>query len=224
MALEATLHAALRREAQALEGIDEQVYRDFERDPCEPIIGLGPREARVGIVGRDPGRQEVKWGEPFIGSGGQKVREGLYRALHGEPMPDFEASREIGRHVFWANTVPYKPQGNKAWSMAVKKRFQPLVARLLICEWQGRELVTLGREAFLWFAINQPREVRQDLERFWKRDDRFSASHETLLVDGEGHEARFRLHPLPHPSPLNQAWFKRFPSLLASRLESLDLG
>lgn len=224
MQLNDELKAAFRREAQALEGIDVEAYRHFDKDPCEPIIGLGPSDAPVGFFGRDPGRQEVKWGEPFIGSGGQKVREGLYHTIHGRSLPDFEASREIGRHVFWANTVPYKPSGNKAWSMAVKKRFQPLMAEVLINHWQGRELITLGREAFLWFGINQSREIRQALEAFWAREDRFEASHTTTLALEDGREADFRLAPLPHPSPLNQTWYKRFPDLLEARLDALGVA
>ncbi len=224
MSLGDTLREAFRREAQHLEGIDLPTYREFGKDPFEPIIGLGPRDAPVGFLGRDPGKQEVKWGEPFIGSGGQKVRQGLHLAMHGEPLPDFEASREVGRHVFWANTVPYKPTGNKAWSMAVKKRFQPLMAELLITHWQGREVITLGREAFLWFGINQPREVRQALDAFWRREDRFEAIHTTTLVLEDGRDATFELAPLPHPSPLNQTWFKRFSELLKSRLEQLGVA
>ncbi|SHF82823.1 Uracil-DNA glycosylase [Modicisalibacter ilicicola DSM 19980] len=218
-----SLRAAFRREAEALDGIDLEAYRQFDRDPLEPVIGLGPREASIGFFGRDPGRQEVKWGEPFVGSGGQKVREGLYQALHGEPLPDFEASIEVGRHVFWANTVPYKPIGNKAWSMAVKKRFQPLMAELLVKHWQGRTVITLGREAFLWFGIHQAREVRQALEAFWQREDRFEATHRTTLALENGQCATFDLAPLPHPSPLNQAWYKRFPDLLEARLKALNV-
>ncbi|TDX31483.1 uracil-DNA glycosylase [Modicisalibacter xianhensis] len=222
MPLDESLHAAFRREAeQQLDGVDLAAYEKHGRDPHEPIIGLGPRDAPIGFFGRDPGEQEVRWGEPFIGAGGQKVREGLYRAIHGTALPDFEASREIGRLAFWANTVPYKPIGNKAWSMAVKKRFQPLMAQVLIDQWQGRELITLGREAFLWFGINQPKAVRQELEDFWKREDRFEESHTTTLVLEDGREAEFRLAPLPHPSPLNQTWFKRFPGLLEARLEAM---
>ena len=66
----------------------------------------------------------------------------------------------VGDDLFWINTVPYKPVGNKAWSMAVKRRFQPLVAALLTRQWDGDRVITLGREAFLWFGIGQSREVR----------------------------------------------------------------
>lgn len=224
MALDERLRQALRREAEPLEGLDTATYAKYGRDPLEPIIGLGPREAPIGFFGRDPGAQEVRWGEPFIGSGGQLVREGLYRALHGEPLPDFAASRAVGRGVFWANTVPYKPVGNRPWSMAVKKRFQPLMAQLLVAHWQGRTLITLGREAFLWFGIHQPKEVRRALEAFWAREDRFEALHATPLVLEDGRTATFLLAPLPHPSPLNQTWYRRFPGLLEARLTELKVA
>ena len=87
----------------------------------------------------------------------------------------------------------------------------------------GADVITLGREAFLWFAIDQPREVRQALETFWQREDRFTA-HIEVELSAAGAARRLRLHPLPHPSPLNQVWFKRFPELLRARLEALKIG
>lgn len=209
---------ALARETA---GIDEAVYRQFGKDPLEPIIGLGRADAPLAFFGRDPGRDEVRYGEPFIGSGGQSVRRVLYRHVYGAEMPDFEAGRAVGRAFFWINTVPYKPVGNQAWSMAVKKRFHPLMRRLLIESWQGRHVITLGREAFLWFGIDQPGAVREALAAFWAREDRFSAQLEVALPDDEGRRRTFTLWPLPHPSPLNQVWFKRFPALLAARLEQV---
>lgn len=222
MPLDTEQRQAFRALAEHTAGIDEQVYRTFERDPLEPIIGLGDADAPICFFGRDPGREEVRHGEPFIGSGGQIVRRVLYRHLHGEQMPDFEAGRSLGRHYFWINTVPYKPLGNKAWSMAVKRRFHPLMRQLLVDSWHGRHIVTLGREAFLWFGIDQPREQRQRLDDFWSREDRFTADLEVQLQDPQGHARAFVLHPLPHPSPLNQTWFKRFPALLEARLRQLE--
>ncbi|MCC8342859.1 uracil-DNA glycosylase family protein [Pseudomonas stutzeri] len=218
----ASLRQALRDLAADTDGIDTAIYATYDRDPLEPIIGLGDADAPLCFFGRDPGREEVRHGEPFIGAGGQIVRRVLYRHLHGAEMPDFEAGRALGRHYFWINTVPYKPIGNKAWSMAVKRRFQPLMRQLLIDSWHGRHIVTLGREAFLWFAIDQPREARQRLEAFWQREDRFMANLDIDLQDAQGHARTFTLHPLPHPSPLNQTWFKRFPALLEARLRQLD--
>lgn len=222
MHLDPHLHAAFREQARALDRLDTDAYAVFGKDPLEPVIGLGGADARIGFFGRDPGRDEIRHGIPFIGAGGQKVRASLYRHLHDAPLPDFDASVEVGRDFFWANTVPYKPQGNKAWSMRVKKAFQPLMAAVLLRHWGGSDLITLGREAFLWFGINQPREVRQALQAFWQRDDRFTSVHATPLALDQGEARTLRLHPLPHPSPLNATWYKRFPGLLEARLRQLD--
>ena len=70
---------------------------------------------------------------------------------------------------------------------------------------------------------DRSREVRDALEAFWSREDRFSATHVTQLTLDDGETKRFVLAPLPHPSPLNQRWFKRFPELLAQRLADLKI-
>ncbi len=216
--------AAFRKEAEGLEGVDLDVYIAFERDPLEPVIGQGDPNVPVAFFGRDPGRDEVQHQMPFIGAGGQKVRGTIYKYLYKEEMPGFEASVAVGKRFFWANTVPYKPLGNKAWSMTVKKRFQPLIADLLVKGWNGSDIITLGREAFLWFAINQPREVKQQLEAFWAREDRFEKAIAVTVTALDGSQRELRLHPLPHPSPLNATWYKRFPDLLAAKLQKLKVG
>ena len=225
MALDPELRKQFRALAAQTDGVDTAVYAAHGKDPLDPIIGLGRRDARVCILGRDPGRSEVEHGEPFVGSGGQLVRKALYRHLHdGAPMPDFAAGLKAGRVAFWLNTVPYKPVGNKAWAMPVKRRFHPLMRRLLLEQWRGHAILTLGREAFLWFGIDQPREVRAALDAFWERDDRFQAQTEVELRSEDGrHARRVVLHPLPHPSPLNQTWYKRFPALLDARLQQLGV-
>ncbi|HEY0720151.1 MAG TPA: uracil-DNA glycosylase family protein [Gammaproteobacteria bacterium] len=216
------LLAGFRQLAATLEGVDRDAYTAFNKSPLDPVIGLGDVNARVGFFGRDPGRDEVQYQMPFIGAGGQKVRSALYRQLHGSELPDFNASVAVGEQFFWANTVPYKPTGNKAWSMKVKKQFQPLMAELLLTTWHGRDLITLGREAFLWFGIHQPKEVQQRLEAFWAREDRFESFIEVELARANL-QRTLRLHPLPHPSPLNATWYKRFPELLTQRLQQLDV-
>lgn len=212
---------AFRERAVELPGVDLEVYQAADKDPLEPVIGRGDPAVPIAIFGRDPGRDEVINQMPFIGAGGQKVRKTLYQHRYGEEMPNFEASVEVGKHFFWANTVPYKPLGNKAWSMKVKKQFQPLVADLLVNSWSGSDIITLGREAFFWFAINLDREVKQQLEQFWQRDDRFTSSIEVEITSVEGESRTIKLHPLPHPSPLNATWYKRFPDLLWARLDQL---
>jgi uracil-DNA glycosylase family 4 len=222
----AQLHSRFRELAAHTDGIDVDVYKRFDKDPLEPVLGLGPDDSRVGFFGRDPGRDEVQHGEPFIGAGGQLVRRALYRALHdGKPLPDFAASREIGREFYWANTVPYKPVGNKAWSTKIKQRFQPTMARLLIEQWQGEHIITLGREAFLWFGLLQSREARDKLDAFWLHEDRFTEPLKITLAAGDDDSIKrdFTLYPLPHPSPLNATWYGRFPGLLDARLQQLKV-
>jgi uracil-DNA glycosylase len=213
---------AFRALAEDTPGIDTEAYVRHRRDWRAPIVGLGAPDARIGFFGCDPGRTEVERGEPFVGAGGQLVRRALWRRSRGAGAPMLDESIAVGRDFFWINTVPYKPVGNKAWSMAVKRRFHPLVRGLLADAWRGRTLVTLGREAFLWFGIDQPREQRQRLDDFWADPDRFTATIRVPLAH-EGAEHVFTLCPLPHPSPLNQAWFQRFPALLDARLEALDV-
>ncbi|MDR6676914.1 uracil-DNA glycosylase family protein [Pseudomonas oryzihabitans] len=221
MPLSSAEREAFRQLAADLPGVDLPVYEQFAKDPLDPIIGLGDPDAPLGFFGRDPGRDEVKYGEPFIGSGGQIARKVLYQHLHGQPPADFEATRSLSQQFFWANTVPYKPLGNKAWSERVKKTFHPLMRHLLVEHWHGTQLITFGREAFLWFGIGQPKEERARLEAFWKREDRFEGSIEVTLETEEGNRKTLMLYPLPHPSPLNQTWYTRFPGLLESRIREL---
>jgi len=221
MPLSSAEREAFRQLAADLPGVDLPVYEQFAKDPLDPIIGLGDPDAPLGFFGRDPGRDEVKYGEPFIGSGGQIARKVLYTHLHGQPPADFEATRSLSQQFFWANTVPYKPLGNKAWSERVKKTFHLLMRRLLIEHWHGTQLITLGREAFLWFGIGQSKEERARLEAFWKSEDRFESSIEVTLEAEEGTRKTLTLYPLPHPSPLNQTWYTRFPGLLEDRVKLL---
>ena len=195
---------------------DFEVYADYGLEPTEPVLlGSGSLQARIGLFGRDPGRTEVELREPFIGKGGQHIRNGLHRAAHGCDCPDLQASLEVGKRIFWANTVPFKPLGNKAWSMKVKRRFAPIVEDLLVNHWKGTELLTCGRVAFHWFSIVD-RDLKPHIEAHWSREDRFETSLE-IEIGGK----RITLHPLPHPSPLNAVWYKKFPGLLDARLRDL---
>ena len=198
-------------------GIDQAVYEEAGRRVTEPVLlGSGSVCAQVGIFGRDPGRTEIELNEPFIGKGGQLVRAGLYRAAYGGELPDLATSVAVGSQVFWANTVPYKPIGNKAWSVKVKRRFVPFIRELLVEHWQGHELITLGNVAFDWFRLAAP-ELKTQLREFWSSEERYSSSLE-ICLQGKS----IRLHPLPHPSPLNAKWYPKFPALLDARLAQLN--
>lgn len=214
--------ARLRKAAHDLDQVDVDVYADYGRDPLEPIIGGGDPRCRVAFFGRDPGRHEVEHGAPFVGVGGQKIRRGLYEHLYGAPMPDFQASVDVGRYAFWANTVPYKPVGNKAWSAGVKEAFRPMMIDLLVNGWQGTHVIALGQIAYMWFADS--RDERRRLKAFWERDDRFTTSLEVTLTAENGRSRQISLMPLPHPSPLNAVWAPHFPGLLSKRLSEVGLS
>ena len=213
----AALLAALAAEAaKGAMPIDLPVYAEAGRDPTEPVLlGSGSLSARLGIFGRDPGRNEVIQGEPFIGAGGRLVRDGLFATAGGVGAPS-EADRiAIGAGAFWANTVPYKPLGNKAWSVPIKRRFVPQIATLLAELWQGDQLLVLGNEALTWFALAEPN-LKGPIASLMADPDRY---HQSLPITLRG--KALVLHPLPHPSPLNATWYPRFPALLAERLQQV---
>ena len=196
--------------------IDVAVYEGAGMPPTEPLVcGSGSLTARIGFFGRDPGTHEVIHREPFIGAGGRILRDVLHERLHGGAAPSVAAAREAGRSMFWANTVPYKPVGNKAWSVKVKRRFSPFIAELLVDHWAGDQLITLGNVALDWFRFEAPHE-KDRLAAFAKRDDRYGESLTITLRD-----KAITLHPLPHPSPLNAAWYRKVPDLLRARLDAL---
>jgi uracil-DNA glycosylase len=214
------LHGRLRAVAGQLGlAVDHPVYAEAGRDPLEPVLGgSGSVSARVGVFGRDPGRHEILRGEPFVGAGGLLVRDGLLAARRPGAPRDDAARQAIGREVCWANTVPYKPVGNKAWSVPVKRAFAPLIAEWLGDVWQGTELLVLGADALAWFGLADP-SLAGAVADFQAREDRYTASL-SLSVRGRA----IRVHPLPHPSPLNVRWYRRFPELLAGRLAALGVG
>lgn len=205
---------ALHQRARAAAGrdslaIDAAAYEAAGRDPLEPLLWGGAPTAPIGFFGRDPGRDEVRWMEPLIGASGRLVRDGVHRAMFGHPTASFEELRGVSRLVFFSNTVPYKPVGNKPWPDAVVERFRPLIAEVLAEVWTGEHLITLGNDAFLWFG--------EAALAHWAREDRYERP---LTVEWP---RRITLHPLPHPSPANARWHGKFPGMLAARLAEIGL-
>jgi uracil-DNA glycosylase len=198
--------------------VDREVYERAGKDPLAPILCAGSLSARVCSFGRDLGRDEVRHGQPQVGAAGRLVREGVLRAAGVEPPPADRLLETALEYVLLSNTVPYKPPGNRAYAEGVKERFRPFVLRLLACHWQGDTVITLGTEAFQWFAPY----AGGDAAAFWKREDRYEAELPCVLTadcDGETVRRAVTLCPLPHPSPLNQRWVGEFPRLLRQRLE-----
>jgi len=156
MPLDAEQLAAFRRLAAGLDRIDGEAYAAAGRDPLLPILGLGPADAPLCFFGRDPGADEVRHGQPFVGSSGQLLRAELHRHLAPDVPYSFDEGLRVGAGFFWISTVPYKPLHNKAWSPAVRRRFQPLIQHMLSAQWRGGDVITLGNEAFEWFSIPAP--------------------------------------------------------------------
>ena len=198
--------------------VDVDVYRRAGRDALAPVLYAGALDAPIGILGRDLGKDEVAAGQPLIGAGGRLVRAGLYRARAGEAPPKSDRTLEsVLSDALLTNTVPYKPPGNKAYARAVKERFRPFLAELLATHWRGDRLITLGNEAFHWFAPYA--DPADGWDAFWKRDDRYEAEIACALVSQDARKT-LTILPLPHPSPLNRRWYGRFPRLLDQRLAS----
>ncbi|MFT5582491.1 MAG: uracil-DNA glycosylase [Cognaticolwellia sp.] len=212
------LLAAIRAEAALGEmPIDVPVYESAGVEPTKPVLlGTGSLQARIGVMGRDPGRHEVIENEPFIGKGGQLIRQALHQAQFGRDASSLDDYKRAGQSFFWANTVPYKPTGNKAWSVKIKRRFLPHIQELLVDQWQGRDLITCGNVAFEWFGLAD-KSLKPQLKAFWALPDRYQRSL-GLTLGGKD----FVLHPVPHPSPLNAIWYKRFPQLMSQRLTQLN--
>ncbi len=202
--------------------VDAPVYEKAGKDPTQPVLFAGSLEAAVCCFGRDLGKDEVAAGEPLIGAGGRLVRRGLLEVFGSKPDPGDKTLAEALGFALLTNTVPYKPPGNKAYPDRVKERFRSFIVELLIDHWKGGRILTLGTEAFQWFA---PYAEPGAAEVFWKREDRYEAELTCTLrlVTDEGRrEKSIRLGPLPHPSPLNQRWYARFPELLEKRLRGIS--
>lgn len=220
-----TLIAEIQQEAQRAEfPIDTPVYEAAGKDPTLPILYGGNLASKLCFFARDLGKDEVHAGQPLYGAAGILVRQGIYRAIYDKETRDKTELLAVLKRVLLTNTMPYKPPGNKAYSAAVKKRFRPFMEQLLVLHWQGNSIITLGNEAFKWFA---PYGAKGDLTKFFERSDRYTASLQINLQasDSEGneHSRQVTLFPLPHPSPLNQQYYAQFPQMLQQRLSDVKL-
>ncbi|AFY38022.1 Uracil-DNA glycosylase superfamily [[Leptolyngbya] sp. PCC 7376] len=219
----ASLINQVRAEAKREEfPIDSPVYRAAKLEPTQPVLYGGNLKSQLCFFGRDLGRDEVHGRQPLYGAAGTLVRQGFYYAMHGKKIHDKEQLATVCQRVLLTNTVPYKPPGNKAYSVAVKKRFRPFIEKLLVLHWQGQQIITLGTEAFKWF---DPYGRRGEINGFFRQADRFDTSLQVTLraTDDQGieHQKTVALSPLPHPSPLNQRYYAKFPQMLQNRLGSI---
>ena len=220
----ATLIAQIETEAKREEfPIDIPVYKSANLDPTHPILYAGNLQSPLCFFGRDLGEQEVRARQPLIGASGTLVRQGFYQVIHGKKTSNPKELQTVCDRVLLANTVPYKPPGNKAYLVKVKKRFRPYIERLLVIHWQGNQIITLGTEAFKWYA---PYAEKGKLDSFFKQSDRYEAKFvvSVTATDEAGNKfsKSINLLPLPHPSPLNQKYYSAFPRMLQQRLTQVE--
>ncbi|EAZ94298.1 uracil-DNA glycosylase family protein [Crocosphaera chwakensis] len=219
-----TLLEKIRFEAErASFPLDTPIYQAAGKIPTEPVLYAGNLNSKICFFGRDLGRDEVAKGQPLIGSAGTMVRKGFYQGIYHQEATSPEDLQAICDRALLTNTVPYKPPGNKAYSVKVKERFRPFIEQLLVIHWGGTQIVTLGTEAFKWFTPYAPKE---EIETFWKRSDRYEVQMRVTLeaVDFQKtkHQHQVSLLPLPHPSPLNKRYYAKFPEMLQHRLNELE--
>ncbi|PSB11898.1 uracil-DNA glycosylase [Pleurocapsa sp. CCALA 161] len=220
-----TLIVQVQQEAKRSEfPLDLPVYESAGIEPTEPILYAGNLTSPLCFFGRDLGKDEVYARQPLIGASGTMVRQGFYYAVHKTKAPSREdLDNTTIERVLLTNTVPYKPPGNKAYLAKVKNRFRPFLEQLFVLHWQGNQVITLGTEAFKWFA---PYGGKGEVDDFYRSSDRFDNQLTVNLsaTDSQGmsHSKAITLLPLPHPSPLNQKYYTAFPKMLQSRLSQVE--
>jgi uracil-DNA glycosylase len=215
----------IQKEAQRAEfPLDIPVYESVKKEPTKPILYFGNLKSNICFFGRDLGRDEVIAGEPLIGASGILVRQGFYQAIYGENTEDKEKLQSIKDRVILTNTVPYKPPENKAYGVKIKNRFRPFLEQFFVLHWQGNQIITLGTEAFKWF---QNYSTKEEFNTFWEQGDRrYQKSLQITLTatdeEGKIHKKPLSIFPLPHPSPLNQKYYTRFPAMLKYTLSQIE--
>lgn len=98
------------------------------------VFADGTPGAPVMIIGEAPGRDEDEIGRPFVGRAGQL----LDRMLHAIGLER--------AHVYIANTVPWRPPGNRTPTPQEIAICQPFIARQIELA-RPRILVTMGAPA-----------------------------------------------------------------------------
>ena len=214
---------AIRQEAERETfPLDRPVYTDAQKEPLTPILYGGNLQSQLCFFGRDLGRDEVHAGQPLIGAAGKLVRGGFFQAWQGRSAQSPAELQTICQRVLLTNTVPYKPPGNKAYSVKVKDRFRPFVEQLLVFYWQGRQIITLGTEAFKWYS---PYAAKGVIDQYFRQGNKYESSIDVAVtatnLHGERQQKIVKLMPLPHPSPLNKRYYAQFPEMLQTRLQEI---
>lgn len=115
------------------------------------VFGVGPKDAKVVIVGEAPGRDEIRRGEPFVGKSGKMLNELLARA--GIPRS----------HCYITNVVKERPPKNdistffdfkrKEVLLTEKARYYIDLLKEELSELNPNVIVAVGRTP-LWALTN----------------------------------------------------------------------
>ncbi len=208
--------AALRAIGAALPGRDLDAYAAANLEADTPILGLGPRDAAFAVLGRDPGREELIHRTGFIGASGRKIRDPLVSRWLGVSRPTVEDRLRVGERVYWVNTVPFKPIGNKAWPEPVRAACAPWVRTLLLHGTETADVLAFGQQAVQWFGEDA-------LQHLAGGEAAWGAAFTHTLTDGTSRR-QVRVWSLPHPSPLNVRWAQAFPNLYQRVLDAVLAG
>lgn len=116
----------------------------------QPVFGTGPQDAPVVLVGEQPGDQEDRQGEPFVGPAGQLLKRALHEAgLDPGQLYLTNAVRhfrfeERGKHRIHKTASRSQIAACQPWLEAELSLIQP---KLIVCLGNTAVLSVLGRAA-----------------------------------------------------------------------------
>ena len=108
----------------------------FDSNKC--ILYDGPIDARLMIITRDLGKDELEKEVPLIGAAGSLVRFAL---------------AAYDKEAFLCNTVPFKPISNTPFPQEIRNKFK-IILDSIIDIVNPKAIVTLGLEAYSHFNSN----------------------------------------------------------------------
>lgn len=120
------------------------------------VFGEGNPDAPLMFIGEGPGAEEDKQGRPFVGRGGQLLRQALKEAGIGET--DFYITNIIKRRP--PNNRDPLPEEIKAYAPYLKKQVEIIKPKVI---------ATLGRFAMNYFLPNA--KISRDHSKAFRKND-----------------------------------------------------
>jgi uracil-DNA glycosylase len=111
---------------------------DLHRDATQAVFGEGPTGARITLVGEQPGDQEDRAGEPFVGPAGRLLDSALAEAgvsrsdvYLTNAVKHFRFTRPKGKQRIHKSPARWQVAACQPWLLAELERVQPQVVVLL---------------------------------------------------------------------------------------------